>query len=109
VDDLIGRLEHWYASQCEDDDVPGTPWQHRYGISINTSDNPAWNVVIDLEGTDLENVMIPQVQVENGDSDWYRCQIVDGRFGGVGDPLKLGVILRWFLDVAEANPSIRPE
>lgn len=34
--DVLGRLERWYAAQCNGD------WEHTYGITIETLDNPGW-------------------------------------------------------------------
>ena len=100
--DWVKKLEDWYRSHCEEDNISGaTPWQHRYGLNINTSDNPAWNIGIDLVGTELEGLCVPQVIIDNGENDWYRCQIQQNRFGGVGDPSKLGVMLKWFFDIVD--------
>lgn len=39
----------WYSIHCNDE------WEHQFGISINTLDNPGWVCRIDLIGTVLEN------------------------------------------------------
>ncbi len=92
----IKKLEEWYASNCEPIIDGETPWQHRYGIKIRTIDNPGWTIGIDLERTRMSNVTVPQYIYENGDDDWYRCQIVDNVFSGFGDPSKLSVMIEWF-------------
>ena len=38
-------LEQWYEKTCDGD------WEHIYGISIDTLDNPGWRVRIDLRET----------------------------------------------------------
>jgi len=48
---LIEQIQAWYAAQCNGD------WEHQYGISIDTLDNPGWCVTIDLTRTSLENVV----------------------------------------------------
>lgn len=48
--DVIGELQKWYLSQCNDD------WEHTYGIQISNLDNPGWNLEVDLTDTYLENV-----------------------------------------------------
>ena len=53
--DTLAWIENWYQSQCHGD------WEHDYGIKIETLDNPGWRVVIDLAGTELE-----QLEVESG-------------------------------------------
>ena len=46
----LARLEAWYLRQCNGD------WEHLYGVTIETLDNPGWSVTIDLTGTKLERV-----------------------------------------------------
>jgi immunity protein 53 of polymorphic toxin system len=72
---------------------------HRYGIAINTSDNPAWNVIIDLAGTDLDGANMPEYEIDNGDDDWVQCRIVNNQFCGVGDPSKLVTLLKHFFQL----------
>ncbi|MEP6755152.1 MAG: Imm53 family immunity protein [Chthonomonadales bacterium] len=100
---ILTRLERWYADQCEEVNDTGTPWQHRYGLGINTSDNPAWNIGIELTGTALEGISIPQFIYENGDNDWYQCQIQNNQFSGIGDPFKLEVMLAWFFEIVDQH------
>ncbi len=107
-DELV-KLQDWYAAQCEDiqwDVREGeTPWQDKYGLRINTSDNPAWNVIIDLAGTDLDGVSMPLWEIDNSDDDWVRCLVGDNQFWGVGDPSKLVVILNKFFELVERAGS----
>lgn len=91
-DELL-KLQKWYAAQCNGE------WEHRYGITISTSDNPAWNVGIDLAGTTLEGAILPQYTEDNGDDDWFMCNIIDNKFNAVGDPSKLVVILNQFFQL----------
>lgn len=57
--DNIRKLQRWYNKQCNGS------WEHQYGVSIDTLDNPGWTVVIDLVGTDLESMrMEPIVEEE---------------------------------------------
>ncbi len=45
---VLADLRKWYESQCNED------WEHQYGVTIGTLDNPGWTVTIDLVNTDLE-------------------------------------------------------
>ncbi len=45
---VLADLQKWYESQCNED------WEHQYGVTIGTLDNPGWTVTIDLVNTDLE-------------------------------------------------------
>ena len=47
-DNPISWLQNWYTTQCDGD------WEHDYGITIGTLDNPGWYVVINLVETPLE-------------------------------------------------------
>ncbi len=46
----LARLERRYDAQCDED------WEHAWGVTIVTLDNPGWDVQIDLDGTYLESV-----------------------------------------------------
>lgn len=95
--DNIEKLQQWYASQCNGD------WEHSYGVHIDTLDNPGWRVAITIEDTDLEEVTMPQIEQDAGDSDWVRCWIEDKKFQGVGDPTKLNFILAKFHELVQQN------
>lgn len=92
----LDRLAAWYASQCDGS------WEHHNGISIATSDNPAWNVRISLVGTSAEGTHIPTFESPDyldNSSDWVRCWLSDkgDEYFGVGDPSKLPFIVDYFL------------
>jgi hypothetical protein len=64
--DLLNHLQEWYASQCNGD------WEHTYGISISTLDNPGWSFKVDLTDTYLFGRTFDEVHVEGTDkNDWY--------------------------------------
>ena len=83
-------------------------WEHRFGVSIQSTDNPGWWVKIDLVGTPLERK--PFSPVGSGDFEsldprppWLRCYVENGVFNGAGDTSKLGEILRVFNAWASAD------
>jgi hypothetical protein len=88
--DLLRWLEKWYKEQCDE------VWEHFYGVSITSIDNPGWSVKIDLTDTSLSHKSFNKVIVRNSDEDWVTCFIENGVFQGAGDPNKLNVILRYF-------------
>lgn len=91
-------LEAWYRKACDG------IWEHSYGVTIETLDNPGWRVQIDLEGTSYQEVGPCEFDVQRSDADWMRCRIEGKKFEGVGDPEKLEQILQVFaewLDLAE--------
>lgn len=94
--DNIQRLQLWYSKQCDGS------WEHQYGVSIDTLDNPGWTVVIDLVGTDLQAMQMEQIVEAKDELDWLNCKVEDGRFLGNGGPLKLDAILNLFLDLVSS-------
>jgi hypothetical protein len=98
--DTMSRLQRWYAAQCNGD------WEHQYGVEVGTLDNPGWSVTVNVSETALEGKPFAEREHGLGDkatTDWFRLWVEDGRtFRGVGDPSKLDVILRAFLDWADA-------
>ena len=89
--DNIQKLQLWYSRQCDGS------WEHQYGVSIDTLDNPGWTVVVDLVGTDLQTMQMESIVGEKNEHDWLQCKIEDGKFVGNGGPLKLDAILRLFV------------
>ena len=89
------KLEKWYQSQCNGE------WEHNYGITIGTLDNPGWTVDIDLKETDIEGANMENLIVDNGDNDWIHLKIIDDLFIGRGDPKKLHYIIEAFLHFVE--------
>jgi hypothetical protein len=84
-------LQHWYLSQCND------TWEHRYGVSIETLDNPGWSVRVDLAGTSMDHLEMREVgQLSDvnhigisGIQDWLFCRVENNVFIGIGGPLSL--------------------
>jgi hypothetical protein len=99
--DNIEKLQLWYSRQCDGS------WEHQYGVSIDTLDNPGWSVVVDLVGTDLQSMQMEPISEEENEQDWIRCKIENGKFVGNGSPLKLNAILHAFfvLIPSETEPE----
>ena len=93
----IQRLQKWYASQCDGD------WEHGYGVSIETLDNPGWRLRINLIGTTLEMKPFEEISNFNSETEWVRCWIENGEFNGVGDPHRLQEIIDLFLNWIESD------
>ena len=88
---LLTRLQNWYLTNCDGD------WEHSYGISINTLDNPGWIIKIDLSDTCLQDSHYDK-QIDNGIFDWLFIKITDKVLEASGDLSKLSIILSIFLD-----------
>ncbi len=94
----LSEIQNWYLSQCNDD------WEHGYGVSIGTLDNPGWTVDIDLVGTSFEHAsFIPSEHgvgsnSEPDSNDWWSIKVEDKKFIGRCGPQHLETVLRVFLD-----------
>jgi hypothetical protein len=89
--DNFSWLEEWYQKRCNGE------WEHSFGISISTLDNPGWKVRIDLDGTPY--AALPDVEITeryDSDSEWMLCKVVEGVYEGTGGPLMLGPIVQTF-------------
>jgi len=99
--EIFKWIENWYLSNCDGD------WEHSYGVKITTLDNPGWSVKIDLEGTELEGLIIEYLLVEKSDNDWYGYKIENNVFEGAGDSGKLEFLLEKFRQIVmnyKTNP-----
>lgn len=92
-DNSIEWLCLWYKNNCNGD------WEHYYGISIETIDNPGWSITIDIEGTEINIPDINWQFFENGPDDWYGYKLENGKFEASGDPNKLEFIISLFKDL----------
>ena len=96
----LAKLTDWYSKQCDE------RWEHSYGFSITTLDNPGVAVDIDLLGTPLQAVPFKEKSENLGsDSNWIICQRTESKFEGRGSPEKLEAIISEFLAWAEKNEN----
>ena len=96
TDDLIKDIQRWYHAQCDGD------WEHDFGITIESLDNPGWRVQIDLTGTMLNGKDFEEITRLEPEIDWLHCKIDGNKFIGAGGPFNLDEILRVFLDWAKS-------
>jgi hypothetical protein len=88
-------LEEWYASRCDGE------WEHGYGISIETLDNPGWRVRIDLHDTPKESQTLERQTIKTqSENDWIQYWVEDKTFHIACGPLNLSegveLFVRWF-------------
>lgn len=86
----IAFLQTWYQRQCNGF------WEHSYGITIESLDNPGWIVTVDLAETPLEGESMESVRQERSPKDWLICEVTQKQFRGQGDSQKLLEILTIF-------------
>jgi hypothetical protein len=92
--DLIW-LQKWYKSQCDGD------WEHEYGISIETTDNPGWYITINLTGTDCEGHSFSPVHIEKDDKNWFYCLYKNDNFEASCGPCNIADVLDVFRNWVE--------
>lgn len=89
-------LQKWYSECCDGN------WEHSYGVTIVTTDNPGWSVRIDLLGTNVDlDLFQPFGPVgPTSEEEWFEVGLSPDRtqFWGVGGPLMLDAILSFFFD-----------
>ena len=89
----LDRLQNWYISMCNGD------WEHTYGITIETLDNPGWNLEVELTGTGLEDVPFEFVKRQGKeDNDWVFCTKKNSVFIGSGGPKNLSEVIDIFIN-----------
>jgi hypothetical protein len=97
---MLQWLQEWYKSQCDGD------WEHQYGVSIKTLDNPGWDLKIDIYNTELEGLEIDYQVFEVDENDWYGYKADKYKFEAFGDPTKLEILIKKFKEISEATLSI---
>lgn len=104
LEHLLEWLEGFYLLHCDGD------WEHSYGFSISSVDNPGWYVKLDLADTRLSLVPFVEVKEQRSDLDWVFCRKDTDQFVGAGGPRNLVEILSIFREWAEKNsdPDISP-
>jgi hypothetical protein len=108
--DELNWLQQWYSAQCDGE------WEHGFGITIETIDNPGWSVKICVEGTELASAQFEPVKTEVSETDWIQCRVTERkkgllphsspnyrRFEGFGGALNLPDIIKTFRTWAETK------
>jgi hypothetical protein len=93
----LERLQRWYEDHCDGD------WEHAYGVTVGTLDNPGWFVTVDVTGTPLASAAFSPIQDLDHERDWLACKVEGGKFHGHGGPAQLERILDVFLSWAAQN------
>ena|SRR5437899_11255830 len=91
MNEILTDFQEWFEAQCNGE------WEHTHGVSIETLDNPGWEVKIDLKDTRWESSTFDELQLERAPNDWIHCKKEGAQFQGYGDPRKLGQVLGHFL------------
>ena len=98
----LDRLAGWYAEQLDGE------WEHDYGITISSLDNPGWWLKVDLTGTDLAGATYPGTEQRRSEADWIVSYVEDQTFHVACGPANLNAAVELFLDWASSNSGGPP-
>ena len=87
---MIQWLQDWYSSNCDGD------WEHDYGITIETIDNPGWNIKIDVVAVDVTLANKDWKLFELSEKNWLGYKIEHHVFYASGDAHKLESLIMIF-------------
>jgi len=103
---LLSWLEEWYTSICNGD------WEHQYGITIETMDNPGWHLKINVTYTLYSDIEFDEVRIERTEHDWVWCRKVDYTIDCMGGPQNLTemleIVRKWMSD-NKPDPAVAEE
>ena len=99
-DNALQWLQEWYLAQCDGD------WEHEFGVTIETLDNPGWRVTVSLQGTALEEVPFERVESNRSEHDWVRCWVDEQQFEAACGPRNLQEALEIFRKWAEPHVEL---
>src|SRR5438874_7686272 len=101
--DSMAWLQQWYFEQCNGD------WEHQYGVSIDTLDNPRWTLKINLINTTLDKKPFEALKIERSKTDWVFCSVKpwtkswdEHVFEAAGGPFNLEEMIQIFRKWAES-------
>ena len=97
----LQRLSQWYLRHCNGD------WEHSFGFSINTLDNPGISIDINLADTELQKIPFAEIKQDYDSEDrWFVCRRTDDLFEAHGVATRFEDMLLVFLDWADAHANI---
>jgi len=83
-------IEKWYRNRCNGD------WEHQWGVTIETLDNPGWRIQIDLRETKAQGRTSQWVEINRSADDWLRYRAVADKFEAACGPLNLSEAFQVF-------------
>ncbi len=95
----LSGLEAWYAAQCNGD------WEHKYGVRIETLDNPGWTLKVDLTDTNAEQIRMEITEHQVSEMNWYFYKVNEDGFFGDCSPQNLNILISAFLALVSMEAS----
>ena len=97
--DALYLLQRWYLNQCDDD------WEHGYGVTITTIDNPGWSLRVELKDTGLADLVMEWSKIERSEHDWVHWRVHEAVFDAACGPTNLNEAILTFLDYTGARTT----
>jgi hypothetical protein len=94
--DVLGELQRWYLDQCDGE------WEHAYGLTIDTLDNPGWSLRVDLADTPLSDREYERAEAHRTEDDWVVSWRADRCWRAACGPLNLAEAVAAFVDWARS-------
>ena len=94
--DVLAELQRWYLDQRNG------KWEHAYGITIDTLDNPGWSLRIDLADTRLSDRDYVRTEAHRSEDDWVVSWREERCWRAACGPLNLTMAVTMFLDWARS-------
>lgn len=85
-------LEKWFAARCDGE------WEQRYGVRIDSLDNPGWSLEIDLDGTPAESRTLARNMIERDENCWIHYWVEQKQFQARTGLRNLGEAIQIFVD-----------
>ncbi len=77
-------MEEWYLNQCNEE------WEHSFGVSIGTLDNPGWEIKVDLKNTKYFGIEKFEYEEKiNDKNEWISIKKESDKIVGFCGPKKL--------------------
>lgn len=93
----IEIIQNFYKNNCNGD------WEHQFGITIETIDNPGWSIVIDLEGTKLSQLEIEKIKIDRNPADWIWHWAEEGKLHLAGGAQNLDEMLNIAAEILNSS------
>lgn len=95
MDNNLTWLINWFDRQCDGD------WEHQFGITIETLDNPGWSIKCSIQETELQDKKFKDISIERTENDWVFCVVKNGFFEGSCGNFNLPELLSVFREWVE--------
>ncbi|MCK4667342.1 WG repeat-containing protein [Candidatus Dependentiae bacterium] len=98
---LLDFIENWYFMHCNGD------WEHSCGFDIFLTLEYTWEIEINLEETEMEDIPFEAIEENVGEDDWIYCEVKNWNFVGKCSIENLEKVIILFKDWVENHSEIK--